>query len=233
MRVAKRLFAVLAVIAVLLGVGVALADAPARERAEGEVAGQLHTAVPFSERPTVTIGGWPFVLHLATKQYPSVRVQAAGMPTRVAETDLTLSDIDVTLTDVRWQADAVTAASALGHASLSYEALGQLLGGPVTRLPDGRLEYRAGTELFGRRVDAVVSGRLELEVAKQTVRIAEPQVELVGVGLGEDASRRLVDALVQPIELPLPYGLTLLSVTPGEKAIDLGLTGKDVSFPLR
>lgn len=222
----------LVVLVVVLAGGLVAADGPLRVEVQRRVADALRTSVPFTQVPTVTIEGYPLAWHAATGRFPSVRVQAAGMPTRIEPHDVVLADVDLTLTDVGFSLAEVRARTAKGTARLSYDDLSRIVGVPVGSV-DGRLRATYTTELFGLEVAAVVTGVPGLDRAAQTVTLVDPEVSVAGFSLGKEASAGLIGTLVKPVPLTLQNGFMLDALSPAADGLLLSYGGAHVVFPLR
>jgi len=78
------------------------ADFGLRALAQHWVAGQLQSSLRLEERPSVSLGGFPFLPRLATGRFPSVDVESHGS---LKASEFPLAGIEVTLRDVRFSAD--------------------------------------------------------------------------------------------------------------------------------
>jgi hypothetical protein len=115
----RRLLIGLAVLAVLL-VG---ADFGLRAVAERAVGRELQRSLQLSTRPSVSLGGFPFLLHLVEGRFPSASAQANGF----GAGDLSFGSVDLALRDLRTssgrlitgEATSVRAASGSGTATIS------------------------------------------------------------------------------------------------------------------
>ena len=225
----------LAIVLVVAGAAVGGAyafDDRIRSEVEGQVAANLKTTVPFTVLPTVEIEGHPIALHLLTRRFPSVRARGAQVPTQLdAERTLNLLNVDMTLTDVVHADTTVDAAHVAGTARLAWAEVSQLAGVQVTDAGGGRLAASGSAEVLGFTVHATLTGVPALDTAAQTLTIAEPEVDLAGVRLPDQATQALVDTFLQPFAVPLPYALALDGVTPGPDGLGVSVTGRDVSFP--
>ncbi|MDO5534212.1 MAG: DUF2993 domain-containing protein [Propionibacteriaceae bacterium] len=222
---------VLVAVAVVIG-GAYLFDDRIRDEAQRQVAANLKAGVPFTVTPTVEIAGHPFAWHLLTQRYPSVRVTGAQAPVTVAEgTTLNLLNVDVTLTDVTTTPDAVRAASLAGTGRITWDEVSALAGVQIGDAGGGRLSATGSADVFGVAVTGSLTGVPHLDVGAQTLTIADPQLEVAGVRLPDVATRALVAELVQPFEVPLPYGLGLDAVEPRPNGLGLSVSGVDVEFP--
>lgn len=221
---------VVVVVAAVLAVAFYGLDAYAHARVEREVAAQLRTELGTAEPPTVDIAGWPFLTQLATRKLREVHVVAddvgrtndAVLPIRHA--DLTLHD--VTTTDF-WT--TMNVARADGTALVDHDALKQAAGVPLVYSGNGRYTIDGAQSLYGLTVQATVSGRLALDVADQTVSLADAKVEVAGYTLPDVVAQQLIKAVVRPIPLEgVPFELRVTSVEAADDGLHVGLDGRDI-----
>lgn len=233
----KRFLGVVLVLVVLLAAlavgGAYVFDDRLRSTVENQVAGELQTSVPFDTRPRVTIEGHPLALHLITREFPRVRVQAREMPVQAdATTSIPLYDVDFTLTDVRYETDAVRAASLAGGGWLDYADLSNVAGARISRADEQRLAFEREVEFLGMTFNGRLYGRPALDKAAQTITLADTELDLAGVRIPTDATQALVDMILKPVAVQLPYDLKLDGLAPGEQGLDVTVDATDVTFPL-
>lgn len=232
----RRFLGVIAVLALILaGVvvgGAYVFDDRIRAFTADRVAGELQRNVPFTTRPRVTIDGHPFALHLVTREFPRVQVQARQMPVQADQaTTIPLYDVDVTLTDVRYEPDAVHADTLAGGGWLDYADLSAVAGTRITRADETRLSFERDVEFMGRAFTGRLLGRPSLDPDAQTISLAEPELDLAGVAIPDGASQALVDAIIRPIAVQLPYGIKLDGLTPADQGLQITVDASGVTFP--
>ncbi|HYH28443.1 MAG TPA: DUF2993 domain-containing protein, partial [Actinomycetota bacterium] len=108
-----RTAGILLVVVLALAVG---GDFAARIWAENVLAGRLRTELALSERPDVDIGGWPFLLGLARRRFPTATVEAQGLRAQ----DVDVRSVHLELRDVRFSTagGVVRAGSGTGEVEL-------------------------------------------------------------------------------------------------------------------
>jgi hypothetical protein len=224
-----RLLRVL-LVALVVGVLLLAADRFAGGVAERETVLRLQAALATAQRPSVEIDRFPFLTQLASRSFNSVRVVGDGLggavdsPTPVAHVDLRLQQVRTSSSFAR-----ITAASAVGRAEFEYAALGPLAGVPVAYAGDGRVELTIQTELFSVPVAAKVTGVPELDVDRQTVTLGQPTINVRGVDIPTRTAEALLGDQLKPVPLTgIPLGLTVTDLVPGERYLDVALTGQDV-----
>jgi LmeA-like phospholipid-binding len=159
----RRLLIALAILVVLL-VG---ADFVLRAVAEHAVATELQKSLQLSARPSVSLGGFPFLLHLAEGRFPSASAQAKGLDAgdlAFASVDLSFRDLRASTgslfagrsTDVRARSGSGSATMTGAEATAALHARGidgtvRFVGRQV-RVRSSQLprEIRATLSLFGR-----------------------------------------------------------------------------------
>ena len=221
---------VLLVVAALAVVGLSVGDGYAEERVEREASRQLQSELGLPTAPRVDVEGSPFLPQVAAQRLRSVHVVADDLP-RSSRSTVPIAHVDLVLTDVTtddWFR-TLTAARAEGTARVDYPALAEVAGLPLTYAGGGRLQTRASSSVFGLNVAATVTGTPRLDVAEQTIVLADPDVRVIGVDLPKPAARALVAGVTRPIPVTgLPFGLRLTSITPEDDGLHVSLQGDDV-----
>ena len=120
MRVLGRVLAVIAAIVLLVAVGVVVADQPLRSYVQDTAATTLQRQVPFTDKPTVTLEGWPLV-YSALGGSLTAKLKADGMPVTASGKTITLSNLQVGFQHLRIKQDA-TGGRAVSWAGAAYSA---------------------------------------------------------------------------------------------------------------
>lgn len=84
--------------------------------------------------------------------------------------------------------------------------------------------------MVGQRLAAKASGVPALDVAAQTVRIEDAQIEVVGIALDRGLSQQLADRLLKPIPIALEFGLRLSAIEVNDAGLRLTASARD--FPV-
>jgi hypothetical protein len=124
----------LIILAVVVIVGAVIADSALRSYASNQVAGKLQSALDLTKEPEVSIGGFPFLVEALSGRLESMSISARGLE----KDGVTLSDVDVTLSNVRISLSGLISGksrkarigSMRGTASLRTEDLAAALGEP-------------------------------------------------------------------------------------------------------
>jgi LmeA-like phospholipid-binding len=197
----RRALIVVAAVALFL-VG---ADLGLRALAQYWIAGQIQTSFELRDRPSVSLGGFPFLPRLITGKFPEVRVRSRGT---VKTGRFPLSGVDLTLRQVRFPADqllfgnkaTIRAEGGSGTVTLTEDDINRAFPAtvPVTihlRGEKVRIESSIGTVETRLRVS---DNRLLLEPVEGSlpveVRVALPLIVrgITYTGVGIERSRALL-----------------------------------------
>ena len=197
----RRALIVVAAVALFL-VG---ADLGLRALAQYWIAGQIQTSFEVRGRPSVSLGGFPFLPRLITGRFPEVRIQSRGT---VDTGRFPLSGVDLILRQVRFPADqllfgnkaTIRAASGSGTVTLTEDDINRAFPAtvPVTihlRGEKVRIESSNGTvetrlRVSGNRLLLVpVEGSLPVEVRVELPLIVRG---ITYTGVGIERSRALL-----------------------------------------
>lgn len=216
---------------VVLVLLVVVADRVAQQVAERRVSRQLQTQLGTATPPQVDISGFPFLTQLARRSFSSVRV--AGDDVRPPGSTTTVKHLDVRLSDVTSDDNFTTSTAqrVTGTATLDYPTVKKLSGQALSYAPPDRVEVSSPTTLMGVPVTARVVGRPAVDVAKQTLTLAEPQLSVAGVSVPESTAQALLAGVAKPAPLRgVPFGLKVTEVTAQQDGLAAGLTGGPVTF---
>jgi len=208
-----------------------LADFSARVVAQNIMATKIEQQ-GLSQKPDVSIGGFPFLTQLARKDFQQVTVST----TNLTEGPVTITKVDVTANGVRlksYSSGSGTITSLAGSALISFASLGNTLAqqfGPLGSLLNGAVLnlVAAGPNEVKASLNLVVtSGSATWRVTRLSGN--QLQVNLV-------ASSGLPSSLVASIQsltlqVPkLPLGLTIDSIAVTPSGVTGHLSAHDVSF---
>lgn len=232
MAVLKPLLITGSVLALLAAGGV-VGDGLARSAAQDQVAAQLQSELGLAERPSVELGGVPFTAVLVTRKVPTATLEAVDVPLEVSGQELSLDRVSVDARDLVLGSGEVVVGQAQAEILLGYPALTTLAGFPVEADTDpGRLKVSYTADLFGRKLVAVVTAVPELAADGTRLELSDPRISIAGFDLGEDVAQRIMNQLVRPIDLDLPYGLVPDSIAVAEDGMTARLTASSVAVPL-
>lgn len=129
---------------ILLALGVA-GDLALRAWAEARAEVQLQEDLDLARRPTVALGGFPFVFAALDGSFPEVRVETGSVASagvRLEDVHLVFRDVEVSLGQVlAGRAGAIRSGGGRGEAFLSAADLGE---GLPRRARDVQVRFEAG-----------------------------------------------------------------------------------------
>ena len=215
---------------VLLGLLIA-ADRIALVVAEGQLASHIQSSQKLSQKPDVTIDGFPFLTQVASRDFPHATVDIHGL---TATNGLVISDLHADLHGVHVNSgfnsatvDTLAATAQMSYADIAKALASQMTVGGVQvgtiKLSDaGNDQVTAAYEVLGvsvsATVDVKVTGVNTLEF--KSVSIKTP-VSALFTPPNFDVSYNLG-------ALPFAMKLTALSFTPS--AVDISATGTNVDL---
>lgn len=124
----RRFLIVLAVLAVIAFFG----DTALRSVAEHRAADELQAGLSLSEEPSVGIGGWPFLVHLAAQSFPTVEISGRDVQIEgvaVTSFDLVLHDVEFSVSKLlSGGRKTVHVESGAGTITLSSDVISRRLG---------------------------------------------------------------------------------------------------------
>jgi hypothetical protein len=225
-RVRRYLIVVVVIVALLVAL-----DFAARAVAQNILATKIQQQ-GLSQKPDVTIGGFPFLTQVASKDFKQVTIVASNL----AEGPVTITKVDATATGIRlnsYSSASGTITGLTGTALISFASLGNTLAqefGPLGSLLNG-----AGLNLTAAGPSEVrASLNLLVTSGSATWRVTELSgdrlhIVLVGSsGLPRSLLGSIQDLTVQIPKLPL--GLTISSVSVTPSGVVGQVSGHDVPF---
>ena len=218
---------VLVVVLVVLAGLAYLADRAAVGIAEDRVAQELATRGGLAGTPEVDITGFPFLTQALAGRYEDVRISLSaaelGQP-EGTRADMALRGVRVPLSSVlSGSVRQVPVDRIEGTVTLSYDLLSAELGGDTTLRREGDgLRITRTVELLRQTIPLTAVGTVVLDGNDLVVDVAG------AAGAGVDVPGFLVDQVADLLDLryavpPLPFGLRLTSVTPGDDGVVVGV----------
>ncbi len=227
MRALRRLIIVLVVLFGLF----AAADRIAVYVAEGQAASALQKSRGLSQKPSVSIEGFPFLTQLLGGSMDEVKVHANQLTVTTPNgTDVTLQDFSADLKGVRLEngfTEAV-ADNATGTATISYADLSAALPKGVTVAYGGNGKVKvAGSASLPVLGEQQVSGTAALNVVGGNSIALSGITGVTGVDPGLAG---LVATVLEPqFQLSgLPTGLKLTQITAEPTGVSVGVAGTGV-----
>lgn len=218
------------VVVIVLALLVVL-DFAARVAAQNVMAAQIEKQ-GLPQKPDVTIGGFPFLTQVATKDFQRVTISTANL----TEGPVTITSVEVTATGIRlrsYSSASGTISALSGTALISFASLGNTLAqefGPLGAVLNG-----AGLNLSDAGPDEVKAS-LNLLVASgsatwRVTRLSGNQLHISLVGSSGLPTSLLASIQSLTVQIPkLPLGLTIDSVRVTPDGVVGQVSGHDVPF---
>lgn len=225
-RTARRLIIALVVLILLL----LAADRIGNYVAERTAASTLQSSQHLQKRPSVDIGGFPFLTQLISRSFGEVTVTADDVPVGSADHPLDISTMRVVLHNLTVSRDfsQVQAQTATGTARIGYPQLSSALGVQVGYAGDGRIRASKQLTVAGTTVHATITSRPAL--AGHALEFAGTEVQ--GAGQLADALSTTLSR-VFAVTLPLsriPFQIQVTDLQVSSNGLVIGLLGHDLRY---
>jgi hypothetical protein len=219
--------ALVVVIVILVG-----ADFAARAVAENVAATQFQKQGNLTNKPDVTIEGFPFLTQVASKNFSDIEVSAANEK----EGPVTITSINATATGVHlnsYSFNSGTIGAISGTLLIDFASLGNTLTSEIGSL--GTLLHGAGLDLSAAGPDEVrASMNLVVTTGSATWRVSRVSASELNISLvGSSGLPSSLLSSIQDVNIPipkLPLGLTIDSVAVSPAGVVGTITGSNVPF---
>jgi hypothetical protein len=246
-RRGRGLLFTLLVLLVIVGVVVVVGDRFARSYAErmisDKVAEQVANQKATSEKPDVTIEGFPFLTQVAAGRYDAIHIQLAdfsgpagnGQTITTKMLDVRATDVQAPLETIRSGNGDIVAGAVSGTGLISYPQLVKLSGQQGVELSekDGKLVGKAPVQALGQTFKISATAALAVKNGGIVqVRFSDVQTE----GLPDNSViRGLVNTYVQKlafdVKVPaLPFKLAVQKVEPQADGLKFTAGASDVAL---
>ena len=245
-RWGRRLFISFIVLLVLVAAALAVADRVAVSYAErtisDRVAQQVTDQKATSEKPDVTVEGFPFLTQVARGVYDEIKIELAdftgpaveGRTIQIKLLDIRAKDVIAPFDTLRTGNGEITAGTVTGSGLIDYAQLAELVGQPGVTLgeKDGKLVGSAPVTALGQTVN--VSGNADLTVKGDVVQVRFSDVK--AAGLPDNALvRGLINSYVQKLAFnltvpALPLDLKLQKVEPQADGLKITAAASNVAL---
>jgi hypothetical protein len=218
----------LAVLVLLVAVFVVV-DRIALGVAENQAASALQDSQHLSEKPDVSIAGFPFLTQLAASEFDDVTIAARNVE---VGSGLTIAGVTVHLHHVTVSDSyrTVQATSATAQAKISYAELSRVLGAPVRAAGAGRLVAEPSVTIAGRKLTGKVTAVVHAS-SGQGITFTGPVVVGIGMTLADAPKQAVAAIFAKPISLAgLPFSIQVDSVDVTTSALVLRLSGLDLVY---
>jgi hypothetical protein len=218
-------------IAVIIIALLVLLDFGARVAAQNVLASKIEQR-GLTQKPDVSIGGFPFLTQLASKRFQQVTIST----TNLTEGPVTITKVDVTATSIRlksYSSASGTINNLSGTALISFASLGNTLAQQFGAL--GSILNGAGLNLSAAGPNEVKAS-LDLVVTSasatwRVTRLSGNQLHIFLVGSSGLPSSVLGSIQSLTLQVPkLPLGLTISSISVTPSGVVGLLSGHDASF---
>lgn len=223
----------LLVLIVVLAIGLVVGDRVAVVLAQNEIGRAVATAYELPQRPGVEIHGIPFLTQAVDGRYPRIDVHVGDW-----HGDITVRDLDVTLTDVSApladvidrRAEHFVAATATATAVVPYDSVRSFAPDGVESIeygPDG-LRATGTFPVYGVGVPATVIVTVAPTADGIEVTPVSVQSTLGGPTVPLSLLRQTLTFVIPLTELPL--GARLTTITPAPDGLHTTAVAHDVPF---
>lgn len=202
--------------------------------AQGKVADKVQSSQHLNSRPSVHIGGFPFLTQVITNHYRAITLDANQLTVGSQDQRVTLDRLQARLTGVRAtnHFSGVTADQVAASAKISYPELSQLLGVPISYAPAGRVQAKRSVSVLGRTVTGTVSAVITVPGGDQLgftdVRVG---VADTSISLPQTAVSELTAVFAHQLSLSgLPFGLRVRQIIPDSSGVQVSATATNVAL---
>ena len=226
----KRPWTIVLVLVIVLA-AVAGGDQIARVYLQNRTADEIEAR--YGGAADVRLGGWPFVLAALTRRLPDAHATITGAQVANEGKKATVEVIDVTIKGLSpiTELDDATAEQVDATATISWNQLSVLLGFPIERAGDGRIEVRTSVQVLQRVIPLVLQTDLTLQ-SDGTLVLNNPGISVADFDLPLPSGilQLAIDQLTPDLKLPTPGGLSYQSLDIGQNSVTIQLTGQDIAL---
>jgi hypothetical protein len=222
----KLLIALLVIVVILIAL-----DRVGDAVAERYAADTIQSSQGLPKRPSVNITGFPFLTQLAAGDFGKIVLADDDVPIGSGSVDLRLSNITVTLHEVRVARNlsSVHAEVADAVATMNYADLGRALGNVhIHYAGRGRIVAADSIDVLGQHISGSISATPRLTNGALTFGAARVN-NLGSIAAAAAATlQKIFD-----IQLPLngvPFGVRVQSLHADKSGLHLGLVGRNLSY---
>jgi hypothetical protein len=213
-------------VVVLVLVLLAVADRVANAVAENQMASQFQTSVGLSGKPSVSIGGFPFLTQLLSKDFNTVNISASNESVNETNGVLQIASLTATLHGMHFQslsAKTATVDSLDASALVTLSALGTAGGIPqgITLSPAGPNEVTASVDIAG----------FSQSVTAKVTQSGSNQINVHVVDAGGIPTDILGNLANFTVSIPkLPAGMSIQNVSVTQQGVQISITGHNVTL---
>lgn len=227
-RTGRRLLIALLVLLALL----IAADRIAVTVADRAAADTLQRSQHLPQRPSVSIGGFPFLTQLVAGNFDHIHVRADDVRTTAAGRSVRIGQLDVTLRHVTVSRDFRSATSrfSTATATIGYRDLSQVLGVQLGYAGDGRVSATASAGVI-EGVPVAGTATAAVHVSGDTLVFSAVRVSVAGQQVPPAAASYFTSIFGTSVPLTgLPFGVHVQSVTAGTHGVAITLTAAGLTY---
>ena len=198
--------------------------------AEQAAASTLKSSQDLAHKPSVDIGGFPFLTQLAAGDFDEITITAKDLPVGDSTHQLEISSLRVVLhhLTVSGNFKSVHAQTATATATVSFAELGRTLGLEVSYAGDGRITAAKQLTIAGTSLRASLTTHPEL--VNGALAFTQTAINN-GAQLGGTVTSLLNQAVGLSIPLQgIPFHIQVTSLTVDSGGLKIGLVGRDLSY---
>lgn len=244
-RWGRRLFITFLVLLLILAVVAFVGDRFARSFAErtisDKVAEQVANQKATSEKPDVTIEGFPFLTQVLAGRYDAIHIQLPdfsgpagnGKTISTKMLDVRATDVLAPLDTIRTGNGDITAGAVTGTGLIDYGQIAKLVGQDGVELSekDGKLVGKAPVTALGQTVNITATAALAVKSGVVQVRFSDVKADgaLADNPLVSNLVNSYVKNLAFDIKVPtLPLKLVVQKVSPLPEGLQFTAGATDV-----
>jgi hypothetical protein len=220
----------LLILVILLGLAVLL-DWGARLATERIAEQRFQSSQNLSERPDISIGGWPFLTQLAARKFRDVRVHATGLVVHTDGNDVRIQTLDARLHGVVPGGDLASAHadSATGTVLVTYPDLSKVVGVDLSYAGGDKIRASKTVTVLGQKIDVSASASITIN-SDGSLGFSNVTTNLGNVQLPQQVTDLVTQALSKSVSLSgLPAGLKVTSVTADDAGVHAQLSAQNVT----
>jgi hypothetical protein len=207
----------------------------AQRRIADEVQQEVAKREITSDKPDVSVGGFPFLTQVLSGDYESITIvlrNVEGGGVRLSELDIKATGVHAELDTIRSGNGEARADRVTGTATVGYPTIAALTSLPGLQLSgqDGQLRVRLPVTIQGQDVVLVGTAKVQVNENVIQVRVSELDDEKGSLpAAARSIANGYADQLSVNLRLPdLPYDLTVNQVTTESSGLAVTATARAV-----
>ena len=200
--------------------------------AERAAAVTLQRSQHLTQRPSVSIAGFPFLTQLVSGKYDDIHVTADDVTVADGSTSLRIAQLDVTLHHVTVSRDFTSARSQYGTATalVHYADLAQLLGTQLSYAGAGRVRASAQVGVVPG-LDVPASATAAVRVDGDALVFYDVRVSIAGQAVPAALTAYFAGLFGNSVSLRgLPFGVHVQSVGLAADGVRVALTASGLTY---